>query len=78
MNTAQARTKVRVGFALLALLAAGTFTLLLPSLAGATGQTTFGANLNNTPDVKFGCEVQPFEPPVLSNASSCTSFPRWH
>jgi hypothetical protein len=50
-----------------------TATLLacaFPSSAGA--QTTFGADLGQAPDVTFGCEIQPFESPVLTKATSCT------
>jgi hypothetical protein len=53
--------------------AALLFALLacaLPANAGA--QTTFGADLSQAPNVTFGCETQPFEPPVATGASSCT------
>lgn len=51
-------------------LATALLALALPGRAPA--QTTFGADLAQEPDVTFGCEEQPFEPPEVTHASSCT------
>lgn len=47
-------------------------TMGTPASAQAASTTTFGPSLAQAPDVSFGCEEQPFEPPELTHASSCT------
>lgn len=55
-----------------ALPAVAVAALALASPGGAAAQTTFGADLSQEPNVTFGCEEQPFEPPEATHASSCT------
>jgi hypothetical protein len=52
--------------------ALSTLALLLALSSPASAATSFGADLSQEPDVAFGCEEQPFEPPVATGASSCT------